>query len=127
MKNNTKVIMESWRRFLSEEDLVGKPEDLDASGFDDEYAPDMPEDELGSEVYDVDEDGYDDSGRDFQEKYGQHSDPEDPTPEGEPVPADPDMVNPRQKMRDEEYYGLSMDDETEDDYYDHDFDAEPDF
>ena len=85
MKNNTKLIMETWRRFLNENDPVDEPEVLDAPGYHDAYADDMPEDEMDSEVYGVDEEGYDETGRDFQDRYGQYSDPEDPEPTGEPV------------------------------------------
>lgn len=121
MKNNTKLIMETWRRFLNENDPIDEPEVLDAPGYHDAYADDMPEDEMDSEVYGVDEEGYDETGRDFQDRYGQHGDPEDPVPEGPQVPADPDMVDDSQELSDEEYYGLSMDDSSEDDYHGHDF------
>jgi hypothetical protein len=95
MSNDTKLIMETWRKFINEgpqeADMLESEEDF--AGFDDEYAPDAPDDEEGSVVYGSDEEGYDESGREFQARFGQFGDPEDPEPEGEQVPQDPDMLD----------------------------------
>ena len=104
MKNNTKLIMETWRKFLNE----SMPEELDAPGYHDAYADDMPDDEMDSEVYGVDEEGYDDTGREFQTRYGHDHDPEDPRPTGAPV-SDEDLSD-FDVMRDEPEEGYYDDD-----------------
>ena len=108
MKNNTKLIMETWRRFLNEED---------APGFDDEYAPDMPDDEADSEVFGVDEEGYGDEGREFEERtrerHGQYFDPEEPV-DGPPVPVD-DSLSDEDVVADIDAFEERMED-PEDDY-----------
>ena len=117
MKNNTKLIMETWRRFLNENDPVDDSEVLDAPGYHDAYADDMPEDEMDSEVYGVDEEGYGDEGREFEEatreRHGHYFDPEEPV-DGPPVPADEDLSD-EEAMTDIETFEERMED-PEDDY-----------
>ena len=114
MKNNTKLIMETWRKFINEEIDDASLE----TGFeaDDDSMPTEFDPETGN-YFDEESQGLD-----REDVYGFDSDPEARELEGDPVPADPDMVDTRyRRPSDEEYYGLSMDDPSEDDYYGHDF------
>ena len=134
MKNDTKLIMETWRRFLNENNPVD-----DAPGYHDAYADDMPEDEMGSEVYGVDEEGYGDEGREFEEttreRHGQYFDPEEPV-DGPPVPADEDLAGEdvvadinafESEMEEEEDYDLDDYDSQEAGLEANDTGYEPEF
>jgi hypothetical protein len=110
MKNDTKLIMETWRRFINEETDGASLE----TGFD-------PDDDSMPSEFDPEEGNYFDEesqGLDREEEYGFDRDPEDPALEGEPVPADRDLID---------HSEVSMEDETEDDYFGHDFDLDADY
>ena len=122
MKNDTKLIMETWRRFINETSV--NAEEPEQGYYDDEYNPDGydPDAELQEPVQGYYDDEYNPDGYDPdampEERYGQYSDPEDPNPAGPRVEANPNEFN-----HDE----VSMEDESEDDYFGHDFDPEPEF
>ena len=110
MKNDTKLIMETWRRFINEEVDDASLE----TGFD-------AEDDSMPTEFDPEDGNYFDEesqGIDREDEYGFDSDPEEPALDGPQVPADPDMLN-----HDE----VSMEDESEDDYFGHDFDLDSDY
>jgi len=132
MKNNTKLIMETWRRFINENQsdefdvLRDEPEE---GYYDDEYNPEGDMVDMNSEPYhddynpegfDPDEDGYDESGKEFQSRYGQYNDPELPAPEGEPV-SDEDLEDDFDVVRDEPEEGY-YDDEYNQGGFDPDYD-----
>lgn len=122
MKNDTKLIMETWRKFINETSV--NSEEPVQGYYDDEYNPDGydPDAEMQEPVQGYYDDEYNPDGYDPdimpEERYGQYGDPEDPNPVGPRVEADPNEFN-----NDE----VSMEDESEDDYYGHDFDSEPEF
>ena len=73
MKNDTKLIMETWRKFINETSV--NSEEPVQGYYDDEYNPD----------------GYDPDAMP-EERYGQYGDPEDPNPVGPRVEADPNCT-----------------------------------
>ena len=120
MKNNTKLIMETWRRFINEE--------IDDASLETGFEAD--DDSMPTEFDPEDGNYFDEEsqGLDREDEYGFDSDPEDRDLKGDPVPVDPDMVDTRyQRPSDEEFYNISMGDESEHDLFLHGFDDEPDY
>lgn len=143
MKNNTKLIMETWRRFLNEEDAMDRDDpmsgkaplpneppfedDMPLSGDKDLEVSFDPETQSGPDDFE----GNVASIRELIEEYQEMSDEEllnlkytqeeiDEARAG--MPGSMKDMNPgSRELSDEEYRGLSMDDPSEDDYYGHDF------
>ena len=122
MKNNTKLIMETWRRFLNEENMQDDGSEEYSDEFRDQpaefgYQEDYAEDAL--DPIDPEGDGeYDESGEAWQartkERHGHYFDPEERRPSGPPVPADDSLADDLRMLDD----SAPMLDEPDSDYDD---------
>ena len=127
MKNNTKLIMETWRRFLNEENMQDDGSEEYSDEFRDQpaefgYQEDYAEDAL--DPMNPDDDGeYDESGEAFQartkERHGHYFDPQERRPAGPPVPAD-DSLADEDVVADIDAFEERMED-PEDDYDSQDY------
>lgn len=127
MKNNTKLIMETWRRFLNEENMQDDGSEEYSDEFRDQpaefgYQEDYAEDAL--DPMNPDDDGeYDESGEAFQartkERHGHYFDPQERRPSGPPVPAD-DSLADEDVVADIDAFEERMED-PEDDYDSQDY------